>query len=99
MLAFGPRTPFSNGQSIFQKGEQGSSMMAVLQGQAKIGICSPARLARFLLRMAESGGGILRGVTGLGLPLFYQLPPEPLVPACRNGHSEQIPPSPSSSPP
>jgi hypothetical protein len=51
------------------------------------------------LRAEKRRGGILRGVTGLGLPLFYQLPPEPLVPACRNGHSEQIPPSLSSSPP
>ncbi len=31
---------FSNGQIIFQKGAKDSSMMAVLQGQVKISICS-----------------------------------------------------------
>ena len=40
ILALAQERHFSNGQIIFQRGAKDSSMMAVLQGQVKISICS-----------------------------------------------------------
>jgi CRP-like cAMP-binding protein len=49
----GERT-YANGQTIFQRGDPGSSLMAVLEGRVRIGVCS------------EEGKEVVLGIVGPG---------------------------------
>jgi CRP/FNR family transcriptional regulator, cyclic AMP receptor protein len=55
VLALAVERRYANGQVIFQKGEAGASLMAVLQGQLKISTCSPEG-KEIILNRIEPGG-------------------------------------------
>lgn len=55
VLALAVEHRYANGQVIFQKGEEGASLMAVLQSQVKISACSPEG-KEIILNRVEPGG-------------------------------------------